>query len=312
MSTFGQVVKSGTKGRRQLWLICGSEKAFVQDAYEMATAHVCSGVESVSKTVFLGGETTGPQLRSRLLESVERERSFVVLFDAEKFTGWNHITDILSTLPKSDFFVAVSNSNKIDDDAPYLALFKNSPKVRYVVCNPITSDVAVQWIQSRLEISSEAARYLVSHSKGDSEWLLNTMRKLETFNLSEKRITLGTVEMLCKSTGVPDFSKSLLYYRKQDAIMSICNKNASKDTMLSIVDTVRKAALLHEIIKAVGFGTRKILERAKFSLKDYEYLKPLAKIYDKGNTLSVISTTLASYETLDDKRWRWLSLVARW
>lgn len=307
---YGQILKQGSQGRRQLWYIAGREEALVQDAFELAKDHVYSGATSIAKTIYMGGEVSPEQLISRLTQRILEERSVVILLNAEAFKGWDIIEPTLRSLQKSHFFIAVSNESDINKEETHIRIFMNSTKVRLVECHKFSDDEALAWISGRLKIRPEACSYLLYQSRGDYEWLLNNIRKLQ---MMDGVITLSLVEKLFRDTGTPNLSDSLLKYRKRDAILSVRNDGIDSADLTILYDSVRKAALLREAINTSGYFTRHLVERTKLSATEVPILRPLAKKYDPVTVARLFSIILKMYPQLRAKdKWSWESLIFRW
>lgn len=311
MSTYSQILKRDDQGRRQLWYIAGPEKALVQDALELAKAHVSSGVDDVYQTVFIGGEVSAHEIRQRLLETGHFGRSLVLLLDADKFKHWDKIGQVLKQLPRTDFFIAVSNEDYPDERQPHIALFRGSSKVRYVVCKPFTVDESIEWLRNRLHIGKDASRYLITRSRGDTEWLLNAVRKLETI---KGYISLEVAELMVKGVGTADFADSLLNYRKRDAILSLYKDIPIAGMIGTLAESVRKASQVGEGIRSIGYFSRALMrERTRMPDKVLNEYRPLSRLYDRSNTARCMQAILRSHEQLvHGERGAWLALIARW
>ena len=123
MAKYSQVLKSTSQGRRQRWFICGDEPAFVQDAYELALDHVYSVNVGVTKTVFLGPDTTFQEIANELSRDYYDERMVVVLHEAEKFKGWDELAAFLPRVDQSRFFIAVANGAPPDTKTGWGSVF---------------------------------------------------------------------------------------------------------------------------------------------------------------------------------------------
>jgi hypothetical protein len=310
MASYAQILKNETQGRRQLWFIAGPEKALVQDALELAKSHATSGAESVYQTVFIAGEDTAETVARRLLER-GHERSVVILLDADKFAEWSVLEPILRKLPKSDFFIAVSNEDKPDETRQHIAVFKTPPKGRYVLCKPFDVATAVEWVGTRLNIQKSAATYLIERSKGDTEWLLSTIRKLETLG---GFVSLDFVEKTVVGSGCPDFRDSLLHYRKRDAVLSLWAQTPNPSTIGNVVEDVRKASIIKEATRAIGFfSINRIRERTRMQNKTIVKYRDVSLLYDRQNTLKSLRAVSHLHEGLvRGNKSSWLSLVSRW
>lgn len=310
MSSYSQILKAESQGRRQLWFIAGPEKALVQDAYELACDHARSDASDVAQTVFVGGTCSGAEVARRLREN-GHERSLVVLLDAEKFNEWDVIEPLLRRIPRTDYFIAVSNEDAPDEGQRHIALFRGSQKVRYVLCKPFDADTTVEWIGTRLNIQHDAARFLAGRARGDMEWLLNVVRKLETL---DDFVGLALVEKIITSAGTPAFRDSLLNYRKREAVQSLQFGVPNSREVGAIVEDVRKASLIREAMRTVGyFSLPRLRERTKLTNKTISEYRGLSQLYDRANSFRSMKAVSGLHERLvRQDRSAWLSLVAKW
>lgn len=307
---YAQVFKQQDQGRRQLWFIAGPDKAMVQDALELAKDHARSGVATTAMSVCVGSDTNGRSLRERLLEQVPEDRSIVILLDADEFDGWNQVVDILGTLPKKTFFIAVSNADKVDKGQQYIRSFMGSPKTRLVECGRLDDKEKLAWINSRIVIDNDAAKFLIRYANGDSEWLLNTVRMLQTWT---GVVTIDVVERLFKRPGTPNVAESLLKSRKRDAILSVSKGGIDPNALPLIYTTVRKLSLIYEAIGTTGKFTWHLTERTKLPNSEVLKLRPSAKRYDFISVYRALSTMHELYPYLRaGERWAWYILIFRW
>ena len=311
MATYLQILKAKTQGRRRLWYICGSKQALVQDAYELAKAHVHSGVADLSTKIFFGGDVDPSDLRTALAEDFWEERHLVILLDAEKFAGWDEVLPELKALSTTSFFIAVSNESDPDTTLPHLRLFIGNQKSRFVICNSLTDEGIRLWITSRLNISMSAVHYLVERCKGDFEWLLNQLRKLEAMQTSE--ISLNLVEALCWGHGHAPICKSLLNFRKKDAILSVRWEQPEIQEVHTLTRAVRKASLLNAVVPELGHYSRPLTDRTGLSVADLTKYKDISGYYDSITTARCLTALNASYDGLSrGETASWYSLISRW
>lgn len=307
---YAQIFKQHDQGRRQLWYIAGPEKALVQDALELAKDHARSGVSTTAVSVFVSSQTTGAEVRAKLLEQVPEDRSVTVLLDAEDFDGWASIIEILPKLPRKNFFIVVSNEDKVDKGKQYVRAFMGSPKTRLVECGRLSDEEKLAWINSRLMIENDAAKFLIKHSNGDMEWLLNAVRMLQTWNAT---VTIDVAERLFKRPGTPNLAEALLKSRKRDAILSLSKGGIQVDSLPQLYATVRKLSLIYEAIGTTGKFTWHLTERTKLPNSEVLKLRPSAKRYDFISVYRCLSTMHRLYPHLRaGERWAWYILIFRW
>lgn len=310
MSSYSQILSSTAQGTRNLWFIAGPDKALVQDAYEHAKQHAYADAEAVTLTTFVGG-TCSPTEVARRLQQHGHERSVVVMLDAEKFTGWGEVENLLRRIPKTDYFIAVSNEDKPDEAQQHVALFRGNTKARYVLCKPFEQDEAVEWINSKLSMQAGTAQHLIERSKGDSEWLLNVVRKLQSLNT---HLSLRFVEKVVTGSGTPDLRDSLLHYRKRDALRALKDTAPEPSTVSGIVEDVRKASQIREAMRTVGhYSKPRLRERTKLNDKTIMAYRPLSQLYDRANSFRSMRAISSLHSRLvRQDRSAWLSLVAKW
>lgn len=310
MSSYSQILSSTAKGTRNLWFIAGPDKALVQDAFEHAKQHASEGAEAVTMTTFVGG-TCKPIEVARRLQQHGHERSIVTMLDAEKFTGWEEVESLLRSLPKTDFFIAVSNEDSPDETQQHISLFRGTTKARYVLCKPFTTAQLTEWVTSKLTIQAGAAQHLVERANGDTEWLLNTVRKLQSVNTF---LSLRFVESVVVGNGTPNIQDSLLHYRKRDAILALKDGAPEPSTVSSIIESVRKASQIREAMRTVGYFSKpRLRERTRLTEKTIMAYRPLSQLYDRANSFRSMKAISSLHGRLiQHDRSAWLSLVAKW
>lgn len=307
---YSKILKQDDQGRRQLWYIFGKEQALVQDALELAKDHVRSGSTSIARSIYLGEDVVVSELCLRLSQDTSEERSMVVLLNADAFKEWDILIPVLQRLEKSHFFIAVSNKGTVNSEEPYIRLFMGSSKVRLVECNKFSNEDLMEWMTTRLYIRQEACLYLIKRSRGDYEWLLNTIRKLQYM---EGVVTLSLVEKLFKDTGIPNLADSLLKYRKRDAIIAVRNNGFDQTDTHKLYRAVRKAALLREALNTVGYLTRNLIERTKLTQNEIALYRPLTKKYDPKTVTRLFILMLKLYPKLEAQdKWSWETFIFKW
>ncbi|MCW4026124.1 MAG: hypothetical protein NWE76_01405 [Candidatus Bathyarchaeota archaeon] len=272
--------------------------------------HVESGDVTVGKTIFLGEDCTPTDLIYRLSEPVLEDRSLVILFNAEKFSGWDEVEETLKNLPPYHFFVAVSNEDAVDKQDSRIRIFMNSQKAKLVECNEMSDEDLLDWLNTRLHINTDAAVLLIKKSHGDSEWLLNAVRKLQYFT---GPIKFALVDKAIQLEGTPSFSESLLFYKKKEALRSISSGGLQDVSLPDIINDVTGAFLLHESMRAVGFNIRILVERTKLSGTRIKELRAIARFYEKINSFRCLEMLLRYRKELSHKnKWAWQIAVSRW
>ncbi len=280
MPTYAKILAAETQGRRQLWYICGSEPALVQDAYELAVDHACSVDVPISKAVFLGPEVSVQALSDELLRDFDEERMVVVLHEAEKFKQWDELIPVLKAIDKSRFFLAVSNAPAPTTKGSWASIFVNNTKARLVTCDKMSPVEKSTWVQSRLRITREAESLLIRKSWDDMGWLLNQMRKLEQLEVDS--VTPRMVEVFCPGHGQPDFVEALRRAGtgKVPALASIRDREPTKEEVRDLQRDLSRLVLINTETNSVGLQMRQLSERTGLSPKQISAYRKSAVYYD--------------------------------
>lgn len=313
MATYAQILKSTAQGRRQRWFIAGTVPALVQDAYELALAHVYSVNVPVTKTVLLGAEASLREIEYELTRDHEGERLVVVLHEAEKFQEWDELVEILQEQDVTRFFIAVSHAEPPETKDTWAKAFVGSQKARFVVCNEMTPTDKSTWVQSRLNITQEAEDYLIQRSWGDYEWLLNQIRKLEFIEVDT--VGLKLVQIICSSHGTPNFVDQLGRGEsgKIPALVSLHRGGVSSNTLNDLTRHLTNLIHLHDESRSVGPSPRLLTERTGLSPKQVSVYKSSAVYYDLQAAARCFTTLSRLYEGLRRcNRTAYLALVTRW
>jgi hypothetical protein len=180
-----------------------------------------------------------------------------------------------------------------------------------VLCKPFTEAEAVEWVNSKLTIQAGAAQHLVERSKGDTEWLLNTIRKLGSLS---SFLSLTFVEKVVSGTGTPNVQDSLLHYRKRDAILALKDGAPEPATVSAIVESVRKASQIREAMRTIGYFSKpRLRERTRLTETTIMAFRPLSQLYDRANSFRSMKAISSLHDRLvQQDRSAWLSLVAKW
>ncbi len=314
MATYAQVLKSETGGRRQWWYISGGVPALVQDAYELALAHVYSINVEIEKRVFLASEVTLEELEYELTRDMFAARQVVVLHEAEKFPRWDELSKLLRSTGSDRFFIAVSYAEPPDTKQPWTRLFVGSQKARFVVCDEMGPMEKSTWVQSRVNLTREAEDLLIQRAWGDYGWLLNQMRKLEYVGVDT--ITRKHVESLCPPTGAPDFVASLARggRHKRAALVSLQRGGVDEGTLSGLSHMLTMLVRLDvEKKKRTGFSTRQLVDRTGLTQKQISVYRADASYYDLQVATRCFSSLVRLYEGLRrGDRLSYLALITRW
>ena len=311
MATYAQVLRSKAQGRRQRWYVCGTVPALVQDAYELAQAHVYSVNVSIVKTVFLGSECKLADLEHELFRDYEEDRMLVVLHEADKFKEWSELAEMLQEADSSRFFIAVAHTGPPDTKDSWARVFVNSQRARFVVCNPMTPEDRSTWVQSRLKITQEAENYLIQRSHGDYDWLLNQIRRLEYLNTGG--INLKLVKILCPTQGNPDFVDALVNNRDLGALTAIRRGLIGPSTLDDVVRQLQQLVLINEQKKHVGVSQRLLIERTGLTPKEISVYRAAAVYYDGQATSRCFTALTKLHEGLRrGSRTAYTALATRW
>lgn len=311
MATYPQVFKSTAQGRRQLWYIYGMNEPVRQDCLELALEHVKSGAESVEKILLFGDKVTASDIMDALDSNTYSDRLLVILYEAEKFTQWDEMREFLSKLEKNRFFIAMSAEEKLESGVAPSSLFTGSTKARCVNCTTMQDKDIALWIQTRVNITPDAAAYLVRQSNYDYEWLLNQMRRLERLPFAV--VELRVVQVLCRTEGKRSFVGALLGQRKVGALEAVYEGSTEAGTVLALVENLEKLSKINEGLKQVGSSGRQLVERTGLTLNEISVLQKSALYYD----LQVVTRNYAALVKLEEslkhgRKEAFYALATRW
>lgn len=309
MATYQQILKSTAQGRRQLWYVCGSEPALVQDAYELAQAHVSGAGVTVEKRVFFGEDTSAHELEQEMARRLDADRQLIVLLNADKFKGWEDLLPFLKEADDRRFFVAVAEAEACEE---VRKTFLNSSRSRYVVCSPFTPEDQLFWVTTCLNIAKEAARHLVSQARGDHDWLLNQIRRLSLANVKGV-ISLHVVRSLCPSMGTPDFATSLMNRYKYGALDAVSATIPTADDLDALVVRLGKFSAISDTASRSSFSNRLLVEQTGLTQKEISVFHKRAVYYDRRVSAKCYEAVVDLHEGLTrGSRQSYFALITRW
>lgn len=310
MQSYAQILKSKGQVRKQLWLICGTEPAIIQDAIEFAKDHVHSGVSAVCLGVFFGGNTPNEEIIDFLGMPHFEERKLAIIHEAENMDFNEDFQKALKNIDQSTFVVFIHNGTPLSDD-PKVEYLTNNKIGRSVKCNPMKPDDVNMWVTSRLTLSDTALNALLSRFYNDYEWLLNKIRVLEQLNLPE--ITPKVVEKVCFDKGIQHFEDSLIEFDKEQCFRYIRDREVNAINLGRITTDAHNLAIIQSVSGEYSQQLRPLSDKTGLTRQELERYMNKVSFYDLPETQRCFGALTSLHRKLvSNDRMAYLALVCRW
>jgi len=265
----------------------------------------------VSFSTFVAGIDSDADILSSLLQpSIVEDRHVTVVFNAEKITDWDRILPALKARVSSRFFIAVSDADSVDKSKPVFKYLSSSSKAKLVECGKMADTDFIDWVESRLDISRSAARYLIDLSAGDSEWLLNAMKKLEVLDIFISRSTLDKIRL---GSGNKPFKDAFITGDKKAVAERCAAGDLTSFNIDDIISTIMDAFLVNESLRSSSFDRRVLRDKTSMTMTQINQVKPIVRIFDRP-TVSRRLTEIMKLETglRQKNKYAIAALIARW
>jgi len=310
MMSYGQLIKIKGTTRKRFWYICGSDSALIQDAIEIAKAHVYSGVTSVFLEVFFGSDETEKDLLEFFETPCFDERKLAIVYECEKIPDWEQIIEELESTSSSTFAMFVT-SKAPEANHSCNKLFTNNRFGRAVKCTSLKSDAVKQWVHSRISISDTALNNLLSKYNNDNEWLLNKVRILEYLDVPE--ITSKIIDRITTDMGIDNFEDSIIKFDKQQCFLYIKDRGTSRIDLSRIISETHNLALLQTIVGQYSKQKRPLEDITGLTRTQIDSYMDKLSYYDLTTSSRCFKAITQLYPKLmQNDESAFLALVCRW
>ena len=307
MIKYKQLLKTKSATRKNLWYLCGLDAGTLTDSLDIAKSHATSGVTSICLGVFFGAHTTIEDIQNFISRPYYEERKLLVIYDTSKIKG---LSEVLDLSDKSTFYILVDYETFEAPESLSSKLTRN-PKARSVRCNVSVEEDLLLLVNSRLNISDNAARALVARSNGDSEWVLNKVGILEFIDVEE--ITAKLVDLVCTDEGVPSFEDSLIQFDKRRCFLYIKSMGVERINIHRIIEDAHNLSLLQVAVGQYSRQLRPVTDKSGLTKSQVDKYIDKVAYYDPATSKRCFNLAMRFHKRLKfGDRLAYLALVSGW